>query len=137
MVQQRGINRFYMIRIDGLFREVNVRSVYPQEEPYRRLAEVLSQEQTLFDYENIEGTMVGIYCPPYMASLNAVGWHLHFLSKDKTKGGHMLGVNVEDAVLTWKDLNAFEVRLPQGERFSGFDLTVDQSADIEKVEKNT
>ena len=135
LVQQRGKNQFYMVRIDGSFREMNVRSVYAQEEPYRRLAEVLINEQTLFDYENIEGTMVGLYCPPYMSSLNAVGWHLHFISKDKTKGGHVLGLNLADGVLTWSDINAFEVQLPQSRQFSEFDLTVDQSADIEKIEK--
>ena len=136
MVQQRGINRFYMIRIDGMFREINVRSVYAQEEPYKRLTEVLEYHQTFFDYENIEGTMVGVYCPPYMAALNAVGWHLHFISGDKTKGGHVLGVNIADAVLTWDDIDGFEVRLPKNEMFAGFDLTVDQSGDIQKVETN-
>ena len=134
MVQQRGMNRFYMIRIDGMFREINVRSVYAQEEPYKRLTEVLEYHQTFFDYENIEGTMVGVYCPPYMAALNAVGWHLHFISGDKTKGGHVLGVNIADAVLTWDDIDGFEVRLPKNEMFAGFDLTVDQSGDIQKVE---
>lgn len=136
MVRERGINRFYMIRIDGIFREMNVRSVYAQEPPYKRLAEVLERDQTFFDYEDIEGTMVGLYCPPYMGALNAVGWHLHFISKDKTKGGHVLGVHIGDAVLTWDDINAFQVKLPQSEQFSGFDLTVDQSKDIEKIEKN-
>ena len=136
MVQQRGMNRFYMIRIDGMFREINVRSVYAQEEPYKRLTEVLEYHQTFFDYENIEGTMVGVYCPPYMAALNAVGWHLHFISGDKTKGGHVLGVNIADAVLTWDDIDGFEVRLPKNEMFAGFDLTVDQSEDIQKVETN-
>ena len=68
MVQQRGMNRFYMIRIDGMFREINVRSVYAQEEPYKRLTEVLEYHQTFFDYENIEGTMVGVHCPPYMSA---------------------------------------------------------------------
>ena len=136
MVQQRGLNRFYMIRIDGMFREINVRSVYAQEEPYKRLTEVLEYHQTFFDYENIEGTMVGVYCPPYMAALNAVGWHLHFISGDKTKGGHVLGVNIADAVLTWDDIDGFEVRLPKNEMFAGFDLTVDQSGDIQKVETN-
>ena len=136
MVQQRGINRFYMVRIDGAFREINVRSVYAQAEPYKRLTEVLEHDQTFFDYENIEGTMVGVYCPPYMAALNAVGWHLHFISGDKTKGGHVLGVNIADAVLTWNDIDGFEVRLPQNKMFAGFDLTVDQSEDIHKVETN-
>lgn len=137
IVAERGINRFYMIRIDGLFRQINVRSVYAQEKPYRRLVDVLSREQTLFNYENIEGTLTGLYCPAYMSALNAAGWHLHFISKDKTKGGHMLGAHIADAVLTWDDIDAFEVRLPRNEMFDGFDLTIDQSRDIEKIEKNT
>lgn len=136
LVRQRGINRFYMIRIDGKFREINVRSVYAQKEPYKRLTEVLECDQTFFAYENIEGTMVGVYCPPYMAALNAVGWHLHFVSGDKTRGGHVLGVNIADAVLTWDDIDGVEVRLPQNKMFAGFDLTVDQSEDIKKVETN-
>jgi hypothetical protein len=96
--------------------------------------EVLAHDQTFFEYENIEGTMVGIYCPPYMSALNAVGWHLHFISDDKTKGGHVLDVNIADAVLTWDDTDGFEVRLPQNEMFAGFDLTIDQSEDIKKAE---
>ena len=136
LVAQRGINRFYMIRIDGMFRQIYVRSVNAQEEPYKRLTEVLACDQTFFTYENIVGTMVGVYCPPYMSALNAVGWHLHFISGDKTKGGHVLGVHIANAVLNWDDIDGFEVKLPQNKMFAGFDLTVDQSEDIKKVETN-
>ena len=136
MVEESGKNRFYMIRIDGLFREVNVRSEYAQEEPYEPLAKVLEHDQTFFDYRDIEGTLVGLYCPPYMSDLNAAGWHLHFISGDRTKGGHVLGVNIADAALDWDDTDAFQMRLPQHEMFAGFALTVDQSADIQKVEMN-
>ena len=136
MVEERGKNRFYMIRIDGLFREMHVRSVLAQEEPYRRLTEVMEYDQTFFDYENIEGTIVGLYCPPYMSYLNAVGWHFHFVSGDRTKGGHVLGLHIADAVLTWDDTDFFQMRLPQNEKFDDFDLTVDQTRDIEKIETN-
>ena len=136
MTEEKGVNRFYMVRIDGMFREVNLRSVYAQEGSYKRLTEVMEHDQTFFDYKNIEGTMIGVYCPPYMASLNAAGWHLHFISRDKAKGGHVLGVNIADAVLTWDDTDGFQMRLPQNERFDRFDLTVDQSEDIKKVETN-
>ena len=136
IVEQRGKNRFYMIRIDGVFQQINVRSVNAQEEPYKPLVEVLEYDQTFFDYENIEGTVVGLYCPPYMSQLNAAGWHLHFISKDKTKGGHVLGANITEAVLSWDDIDGFEVKLPENEMFAGFDLTVDQSEDIKKVETN-
>ena len=137
MVEARGKNRFYIVRIDGMFRKMHVRSVYAQREPYRRLVEVLEKEQTFYNYENMEGTMVGLYCPFYMSALNAAGWHFHFISKDKTRGGHVLGVQIAEAVSAWADIDAFEVKLPQNEMFAGFDLTVDQSKDIEKVEKNT
>ena len=135
MVAKKGANRFYMIRIDGMFREVNLRSVHAQKARYKRLTEVMEHDQTFFDYADIEGTLVGIYCPPYMSYLNAVGWHLHFISKDKTKGGHVLGADIADAVLTWDDIDGFQMQLPQNEMFSGFDLTVDQSDDLEKIEK--
>ena len=48
----------------------------------------------------------------------------------------MLGLNFADAVLSWDDIDGFELRLPQNTMFSGFDLTVDQSEDIEKIEKS-
>ena len=136
IAEKRGTNRFYMIRIDGFFRRINVRSVYAQEEPYKPLVDVLDVDQTFFDYENIEGTVVGLYCPPYMSNLNAAGWHMHFISRDKTKGGHVLGLDIVDAVLTWDDTDAFQLQLPQNKLFAGFDLTVDQSEDIKKVETN-
>ena len=135
MIEEKGKNRFYMIRIDGAFREINLRSVLAQEGPYRRLTEVLEHDQTFFDYKNIKGTVIGLYCPPYMSYLNAVGWHMHFISDDKAKGGHVLGLNIDEAVLTWDNTDAFQVMLPQNDNFSGFDLTVDQTEDIEKIEK--
>lgn len=136
LVEERGKNRFYMIRIDGTFQAANLRSEYAQEEPYKPLVEVLEYDQTFFDYENIEGTVVGLYCPPYMSDLNAVGWHMHFISKDKTKGGHVLGLSIDEATLTWDDTDTFEMQIPQNEMFAGFDLTVDQTEDIKKVETN-
>ena len=136
IVAERGKNRFYMIRIDGTFNEINVRSVNAQDEPYAPLVDVLEHDQTFFDYENIEGTMIGLYCPPYMEDLNAVGWHLHFISKDKTKGGHVLGINFDNAALIWDDTDGFQTKLPQNEMFAGFDLTIDQTEDIKKVETN-
>ena len=136
IIEENGKNSFYMVRIDGMFNEMNLRSVYAQEEPYERLAKVLETDQTFFNYKNIEGTMVGLYCPPYMSSLNAVGWHFHFISKDKTKGGHVLAVNIADANLTCDVTYEFHLKLPKHKMFADFDLTVDQSEDIEKIEKN-
>ncbi len=136
-VDSLGKNRFYFIRIDGSFTEMNVRSEYAQKEPYKPLAKVLETDQTFFDYENLNGTIVGLYCPPYMSDLNATGWHLHFISDDRTKGGHILGLKLDAAELKMDITDSFAMLLPDDEMFSNFDLTIDQSEDIEKVEKST
>lgn len=78
--------------------------------------------------------MVGLYCPPYMDKLNAAGWHLHFISKDREKGGHVLGLNIDKADLALDYTQGFEMKLPDNEMFDGFDLTIDQSEDIKEVE---
>ena len=45
-----------------------------------------------------------------------------------------IGVAILDIMLP--DIDGFEVRLPKNEMFARFDLTVDQSGDIQKVETN-
>ena len=59
---------------------------------------------------------------------------MHFISKDKAKGGHVLGLHITDANLILNDIDTFHLRLPKNGSFDRFDLTVDQSKDIEKVE---
>ncbi len=133
-VASLGSNKFYMIRIDGTFDEMHVRSEYAQEEPYEPLADVLETDQTFFDYENITGTVVGLYCPTYMDRLNAVGWHFHFVSDDRKSGGHVLDLKFSEGEVKWDKTDNFNMLLPDNEMFNGFDLTVDQSDDIKKVE---
>ena len=133
-VEENGKNRFYAARIAGRFSEMNVRSEYAQQEPYKPLAKVLETDQTFYDYSDIDGTIVAMYCPPYMSDLNASGWHLHFISDDKTKGGHVLGLHIEKADIALDLTDNFEMKLPNNDMFSGFDLTIDQSEDIKKVE---
>ena len=60
-VQERGENRFYMIRIDGTFKTMNVRSEYAQDEPYQPLADVLEHDKNIFEKVKIEGTGMGMF----------------------------------------------------------------------------
>jgi len=135
-VRELGENRFYMILIDGTFSEMHARSEYAQEEPYKPLAKVMETDQTFFDFENMDGTVVGLYCPQFMKDLNVAGWHLHFVSDDRLSGGHVLGLGIDHAELAWDYTDGFRMLLPEGEMFTGLDLTVDQSEDIKKVETN-
>ena len=133
-VQETGKNRFYMIKAEGNFASMQVRSELPQTEPYKPLAKVLETDQTFFDYQDINGTVVGLYCPEYMNDINAVGWHFHFISDDRTAGGHVLDLSTEAVEVTLDCTDGFAMTVPDNEMFHELDLTVDQSDDIKKVE---
>ena len=123
-----------MVRIDGIFKKMHARSELKQEKPYKPLAEALKTDQREFSWDNIEGTVVALYCPQYMEDLNAAGWHLHFVSKDKKYGGHVLDLDVDKAELKIDCTKGFNMQLPDTEMFPSLDLTKDQSEDIKQVE---
>ena len=133
-VQEMGKNRFYMVKVDGTFSKMQVRSELPQTEPYKPLAKVLETDQTFFDYNDIKGTVVGLYCPEYMNSINAVGWHFHFISDDRKAGGHILDLSADVLNASIDRTDGFSMVVPDNAMFNNFDLTVDQSDDIKKVE---
>lgn len=81
---------FYAIRAEGLFKTIRVRSCDKQEKPYRPLAEVTKQQHE-YTYADTRGTLVGFWTPPFVpGSIGVPGFHLHFLSDDHAKGGHVL-----------------------------------------------
>lgn len=133
-VGELGSNRFYMVRIDGTFSKMGVRSELPQTEPYKPLATVLETDQTFFDYTDIKGTVVGLYCPGYMSDINAVGWHFHFVSEDREAGGHVLDLSADSLSVSMDRTDGFSMAVPDNNMFNNFDLTVDQSEDIKRVE---
>ena len=61
VVNTLGANCFYMVRIEGAFDVMKVRSEYKQEKSCRAPDVALAADQTEFDYENVRGTMVGLY----------------------------------------------------------------------------
>jgi acetolactate decarboxylase len=90
-------NMFYAIRIDGFFNHVKVWSVRKQENntPLSAVADA----QPEFEYDDIEGTLAGFYSPRFIKSLNMPGFHLHFLTADRKRGGHLHGCNLKRAVI--------------------------------------
>jgi acetolactate decarboxylase len=77
------------IRLDGSFGLVRARSVPRQEPPYRPLTEVVA-DQHVFELRNVEGTMLGFRFPAYAEWIEVGGYHLHFISTDRRRGGHVL-----------------------------------------------
>ncbi|HET7445828.1 MAG TPA: acetolactate decarboxylase [Solirubrobacterales bacterium] len=77
------------VRIDGRFDLVRARSVPRQEPPYRPLTEVVA-DQHVFELEDVAGTLLGFRFPAWVGGIEVAGYHLHFISDGRGRGGHVL-----------------------------------------------
>jgi len=103
-------NMLYAVRIDGLFRHVNVWSVTRQEN-YRPVDET-GENFPSFVYENIEGTMAGFYTPKFIKSLNLAGFHLHFMTADRRRGGHVHECRLERIRIALQHVPRLTLNIP-------------------------
>jgi acetolactate decarboxylase len=103
----------HAIRIDGRFDRVHARSVPRQSKPYPPMTEVV-KSQRVFDLADVEGTMVGFRFPDYAAALNVPGYHLHFITADRLRGGHVLAAEVASATVGVDDETEIRLELPPG-----------------------
>jgi acetolactate decarboxylase len=125
-------NMLYAIRVTGEFSHVRARSV-PRQQNYRPLVEV-AREQPVFDYRDISGTLVGFYTPAFMEKLNVPGYHMHFLSADGTRGGHLLECATRTVRCELQNIARLEVALPVTLDYLTADLSRDTSRDLEEAE---
>ncbi|HOO53399.1 MAG TPA: acetolactate decarboxylase [Methanothrix sp.] len=127
-------NVFYAVRIDGTFPYVKTRSVPAQEKPYPLLVDAVAN-QTVFEFEDASGTVVGFWSPEFVDGINVPGYHLHFITDDRKAGGHILDLRVEGAEVDLDLTPNIFMALPTAGDFFSVDLTGDLSSDLEKVEK--
>ncbi|OEC84556.1 alpha-acetolactate decarboxylase [Methanobacterium sp. A39] len=91
-------NMFYSIKVIGTFNSVKARSPPKQNKPYPDLTTAL-ENQTIFNFNNITGTMVGFWCPAYASDVNLNDYHFHFISGDKNSGGHVIDCQLNGAII--------------------------------------
>ena len=104
-------NIFYAIKIEGNFSYIKARSVPEQNPPYKNLTEVI-KNQTVFEFKNVNGTLVGFWCPDNVGGINNPGFHFHFISENKTEGGHVLEFAVSNATMQLDDTPKFYLNIP-------------------------
>ncbi len=91
-------NMFYSIKVIGTFDSVKARSPQKQNEPYPDLSTAL-KNQTIFNFNNITGTMVGFWCPQYASDVNLNDYHFHLISEDKNSGGHVIDCQLKGVII--------------------------------------
>lgn len=130
-----GLNSMHIARIDGEFPRICARSESAYRSHHVDLKDILSETQRDFMFENITGTLVCIYYPDYMDGINAPGWHVHFLSRDHSKGGHVFDLGIARGQIWLTRINHIEIQLPSEPAFDTYSLKEASGSDIRKVEQ--
>ena len=125
-------NFFFALRVDGTFDHLHARAMRRTKEgvPLVQAAAV----QPEFEFNNISGTFVGFWTPEYAKSLNVPGYHLHFISDDRTRGGHVLQCRGKSLRLQIQREGDYHIALPETEDFLKANLRRDPTAALAKAE---
>jgi acetolactate decarboxylase len=128
-----NLNGMYAIHVKGKFSAVKTRAFPPVEKPYKPMVAFMDK-QVFFDFKDVQGDLVGFKLPAFMSGPFISGYHFHFLSDDKQKGGHIIEFTAQDIVVELDELTSYSMDLPQTEGFRNFDLKTDRKDDIKSVE---
>jgi acetolactate decarboxylase len=127
-------NVFYAFRVDGKFSLVKTRVMKAVAEGTGLKSAASGQEEFLFEEQ--QGTLVGLWSPGFAGSFSVPGYHFHFLSNDRQRGGHVLECKAAEVTVGGCAINEMHVSLPETEAFLRADLTRDPSADLMTAERN-
>jgi acetolactate decarboxylase len=105
-------SRILAVRIDGRFQTIQIRSEPRQVPPYRPLTEMLKNQQVVHNLDDIDGTLIAFRFPVTASSVNVAGWHFHFLSADKARGGHVLGLTTGAGLASIEEIADLRITFP-------------------------
>jgi acetolactate decarboxylase len=117
-------NYLYAVRAECRFGSIRVRSVTPQA-PGTRLVEA-TRAQTVRDFDGSEGTLVGFFTPAFLAHVGVPGLHLHFITKERDAGGHVLALTIDRGTLMADETTRLSLALPDTDAFRLAELAVDE-----------
>ena len=110
-------NLIYGCKITGKFDSISIRSVPKQEKPYKRLIEAY-KKQGVITYLDQQGVLLGYKFPTYLKEVNLDDYHFHFLSSDKTKGGHLLNCTLISGEVSVAFIHNYTLQLPDNDFFN-------------------
>lgn len=128
-----GLNSPYFVKIHSRFPSILLRSV-PRQSGRTPLSQVIAEQQIKWYLEDIEGTVVGLFCPSFMSSLNNHGWHLHFITDNKKIGGHVLDFSMAVSTCQICRMDSLSILLPGTSDFQSMDLDSDRAEEIRSIE---
>ncbi len=117
----RWNNLYLAFRIEGFATTVNARSLPRQTRPYPPLAQVV---KTSYELNEVPIVGVGFRSPPYVGTIDPAGYHLHVMTADRARGGHVNDFVLRDGTLRVAPIRDFQLRLPHESGFDGAPASV-------------
>jgi acetolactate decarboxylase len=128
-----NLNVFYAVRIEGEFRDVSVRAIAAQDEPYKPLSEV-AKTQSVHSFPAVRGILIGIRSPAFSKGISLPGYHWHFLTADHGHGGHALQLTLMKGSAQVETIPTVNLELPANKAFAHADQSKDRTAETKQVE---
>jgi len=122
------------VRVDGRFEYVRTRSVPRQRRPYPPLVDVV-KDQPVFELSDLRGSLVGFRFPDYAQGLNVAGYHFHFITVDRSAGGHVLECRMTRGELLLDHEADLRVELPSGIALPVPDQTEARRETLDRIER--
>ncbi|KAF7585617.1 hypothetical protein BBP40_010430 [Aspergillus hancockii] len=101
-------NCFLSVHIAAAFPRITFRAIPGQTKPKESLAD-LAERQSIRSVEDRRGVMFGFWSPRFTSGFSFAGFHLHFVSEDRSCGGHVL--DFEAAVVDLRAAGIGDYRL--------------------------
>jgi acetolactate decarboxylase len=120
--------------VDGRFEYVKTRSVPRQRKPYPPLVEVVKDQPT-FELHHVSGSLVGFRFPDYAQGLNVSGYHFHFITADRSAGGHVLGCRLVRGDLSIDHEGDLRLELPPDVGLPTPDQSVAKGEALDRIER--
>ncbi len=125
-------NIFYAFRLDGNFKRIRTRAVNPPVKGARLIDAAKAQSE--FHFADVAGTLVGLWSPGFSSAFSVSGYHFHFLSEDRTEGGHLLDCEAAALRVRMEPLTDFHLALPETESYLKADLGKNTAAELAYAE---
>ena len=125
-------NMVYALKIEGAFAHVRTRSV-PKQDSYKPLVEV-ARNQPEFSFQDIAGSLIGFWTPEFLDKITVPGYHLHFLTSDQGREGHLLDCVTKEIKISIQHVSRIELALPITLDYLTTNLNRDISSDLNEAE---
>lgn len=122
----RAKNLFMTYRIHGRFEYLKCRTVRGQSYKGEPLSE-LGKKQSVEEYRDVEGTIIGIRTPTNWQGFGVAGEHLHFVNDERSAGGHVLEVKAREVSMQMAVASNVHIELPTTEDFNEAKLVTDDA----------